>query len=511
LRITSKVTLFFFLLVSLAGGVLVFLSHVSFERELEAETRDRFEDLAFHSMDKIDRILFERLSDLNVMERDNLLASPAAPPAEITARLIRYRIEEELLCELAGDLAFGIRSLRTEAEVKVTAQALKESEERFKSIFESALDGIIVADAATRKFLMANKAMCDMLGYDKDEIGNLGVGDIHPEEELPRIAEVFEKQSKSEVRISIDLPVKRKDGTVYYAGIRSAPLTIRNHRYLLGVFRDMTERRRMEDELKEPLASLERRVAERTKELSESNKELESFAHVVSHDLKAPLRGIASLAGWFVGDYADKVDDEGRDTLNLLIRRVRRMNNLIDGILQYSRVGRKREEMTRAALKPMLENMIDLLAAPKGVEIRIETKMPVVTCEKTRIFQVFENLVGNAVKHMDKPEGVVRIGCDDPSPEPPVHTFYVSDNGPGIEERHFERIFQMFQTLDAREDAESTGVGLAIVKRIVELHGGRIWVESKVGEGTTFRFTLPAGPAEAAASFEREEPAEPIV
>jgi len=232
----------------------------------------------------------------------------------------------------------------------------------------------------------------------------------------------------------------------------------------------------------------EERQAELLKQLESANKELNDFAHIVSHDLKAPLRGIKTLANWISTDYADKLDEDGRDQIDLLLSRVDRMHNLIDGILQYSRVGRVKEEKIQVTLNELVPNIIDLIAPPESITITIKDELPVIECEKTRITQVFQNLLSNAVKYMDKPQGQVSIGCDE---KEGYWRFSIADNGPGIEERHFDKIFQIFQTLSPRDEVESTGIGLTVVKKIVEMYGGKIWVESKVGEGSTFFFTLP--------------------
>jgi signal transduction histidine kinase len=164
------------------------------------------------------------------------------------------------------------------------------------------------------------------------------------------------------------------------------------------------------------------------------------------------------------------------------------MHNLIDGVLQYSRVGRVKENKVQINLNEFISEVIDMVAPPENISIMVENELPVVECERTRMTQVFQNLLSNAVKYMDKPQGQVRIGCIE---EDGFWKFSVADNGPGIEEKYFEKIFQMFQTLAPRDDVESTGVGLTVAKKIVELYGGKIWVESKVGQGSTFIFTLP--------------------
>lgn len=224
------------------------------------------------------------------------------------------------------------------------------------------------------------------------------------------------------------------------------------------------------------------------RELESANEELKNFAYVVSHDLKAPLRAIGSLADWLSTDYADKFDDEGKEHMRLLISRVRRMDGLIDGILLYSRVGRVKETIVAVDLNQLVREVIDLLAPPANITVTIENPLPTIMAEPTRIQQVFQNLLSNAVKYMDKAKGDIGIAC---SAEGKQWKFSVADNGPGIKQQHFEKIFQLFQTLAPRDRVESTGVGLALVKKIVEMYGGHVWVESIVGEGSTFFFTLP--------------------
>ena len=164
------------------------------------------------------------------------------------------------------------------------------------------------------------------------------------------------------------------------------------------------------------------------------------------------------------------------------------MGNLIDGILQYSRVGRVREALVAVDLSQVVREVIDLLSPQANVTIRVEGSLPTIVTEPTRMQQIFQNLFSNAIKYMDKPLCEIRVAC---SAEDECWKFSVTDNGPGIESRHFDRIFQLFQTLAPRDRIESTGVGLTLVKKIVEMYGGSIWLESTIGQGTTFFFTLP--------------------
>jgi len=232
---------------------------------------------------------------------------------------------------------------------------------------------------------------------------------------------------------------------------------------------------------------IEARQAELLEEIKSINQELDSFAYVVSHDLKAPLRGISTLAEWIANDYAEKLDDNGKEQLKLLGSRVDRMKTLIDGILQYSRIGRVKEDKVKIDLNMLVRSVVELIAPPKNITITIDDHLPTIECEQTRMTQVFQNLLSNAIKYMDKPNGLIKITCDD---EKGFWKFGVADNGPGIEEKHFERIFQLFQTLQPKEGTESTGIGLTLVKKIVEMYGGKVWVESEIGKGSTFFFTL---------------------
>jgi signal transduction histidine kinase len=241
-------------------------------------------------------------------------------------------------------------------------------------------------------------------------------------------------------------------------------------------------------ETNEQLKEEETKQAELLKELENVNQELKDFAYIASHDLKAPLRAIKTLADWISTDYADKLDQDGQEQLKLLRQRVDRMHNLIDGILQYSRVGRVREKIIEIELNKLLPEIIDMLAPPANIKITVVSDLPAVKCEETRITQVFQNLLSNAIKYMDKPEGLITVDCTE---EGEFWKFSIADNGPGIEKQHWERIFKIFQTLAPRDEFESTGIGLTVVKKIVEMYDGKIWLESEVGKGTTFFWTFP--------------------
>jgi signal transduction histidine kinase len=164
------------------------------------------------------------------------------------------------------------------------------------------------------------------------------------------------------------------------------------------------------------------------------------------------------------------------------------MHNLIDGIMQYSKIGRLEEEKSHVNLGELMPDIIDMVSPPENIEIIIENELPIIECGRIRIAQVFQNLLSNAIKYMDKPQGLIKICCEE---NRDFWKFSVKDNGPGIAEEYFEKIFQMYQTLEPQDNYESTGVGLTVVKKIVDLYGGKIWVESQEGQGSTFIFTIP--------------------
>jgi signal transduction histidine kinase len=246
------------------------------------------------------------------------------------------------------------------------------------------------------------------------------------------------------------------------------------------------------------LKNRQQQLNESYEQIKHVNQELKDFAYVASHDLKAPLRGIKTLAEWIAADYAYKFDNAGKEHFKLLTNRVDRMHNLIDGILQYSRIGRIYEKPVPINLNMLIADIIDMVAPPENIEIAVENNLPAIIFEETRIRQVFQNLISNAVKYIDKPQGKISIGCAD---EGKFWKFNVTDNGQGIDEKYHDKIFKIFQTLSSRDNYESTGIGLTLVKKIVELYGGKVWVESKVGIGSTFFFTIFKGPQQVSTKY----------
>ncbi len=224
------------------------------------------------------------------------------------------------------------------------------------------------------------------------------------------------------------------------------------------------------------------------RETEKANQELKDFASIISHDLKAPLRGINQLSQWISEDYSERLDDAGKENLKLLRKSCRHMQEMLEGVLLYSRAGRKSPKLVKVDTDALVRDVIESLSPPPNIRFRVGPGLPAVTMDPVQLGQIFQNLIGNAVKFIDKPEGTVEIGCRSLED---YWEFHVKDNGPGIDGRHFERIFQIFQTLDDRGRRGGTGVGLTIVKKIVEMNGGHVHVESTMDKGSTFSFMLP--------------------
>jgi len=251
---------------------------------------------------------------------------------------------------------------------------------------------------------------------------------------------------------------------------------------------EVVDRKSAEQELQRLNETLEHHIAYRTAEAERRAQYLEQFAYVTSHDLKAPLRAVSNLAQWIEEDLDDKLDDASREQLALLRDRVRRMNDLIEGLLEYSRVGRTADSENLVDTRELIDEIIDSLSPSKGFQIVIKGEMPTFYVDRLQLGQVFSNLISNGLKHHGGDKGKIWVTGESYGD---VYQFSVCDDGKGIAPEYHAKVFMMFQTLESSDFESSTGIGLALVKKIVEEHGGTIRLESALGEGACFYFTWP--------------------
>ena len=398
-----------------------------------------------------------------------------------------YQCQEQQTKE---QLLSYIRSLRTrmaglerlEGEHERVEQALITAIQEWETTFNATRDPIMLVDKDFR-IVQANhstsrffsKPLGTILGQTTHHL--LYGTDLPPDNWPLTIARQTNKHEDAELYVS------QKDAWI---AVSADPVAndMGDIAYFVHIIRDITYRKKAE----QTLAKLNIELHKTVKDLENSNREHRDFAHIIAHDLKSPLRGIGSIADRLIRQYSDKLDDEGNNQLRLLIVRARRMSEFIDGILRYAEIGHVVEEQHDVDVNALLTEIIGEIVIPDNFEVIIEQPLPIVRGERLRLKQVFQNLLSNAIKYTDKPKGQIKIGCTE---ENGFWKFSVADNGCGIKEKYFEKIFEIFQTLTSRDKTESTGIGLTIVKKIVELYGGKVWVESKVNEGSTFFFTLP--------------------
>ncbi len=515
-----------------------------------------------------------------------------------------HQFEARIVSVTKAEVMIIVRDVTVQKEAQ---KALEKSENNFSNIFEHSNDGIYIHDVKGR-FLNVNRKMIDQFGYSKEEFLTMNIIDLIPEARHEEAQVVFRK-IRAERSIRIEFEMKKKNGNTMPIEVSANYFTVIDKLMVQGVVRDVTERKKAEEELKnneyqlrqilesmpvgvyilsangtpyyaneqsmaligkgimpnvgvedlpevyqvfsvktgklyptenlpivqalggktvyiddmrihrsddkidlevwaKPVFDTEqkiafaiavfnditlRKAAEEQKsqlmdEVAVTNKELSEFAYIVSHDLKAPLRGIATLSSWLSTEHRENLNEEGQEYIDLIANRVARMNSLIEGILQYSKIGRTEEITELIKTSEILEEIIDLVADAENVTVKVPVGLPDIKGVKVRIGQVFQNLISNAIKHNDKPAVEIEISF---SKTARSTIFRLTDNGPGIDKKFHEKIFEVFRTLKSRDDMESTGIGLSLVKKIIELHGGRIWVESEVGKGTSFVFSLP--------------------
>ena len=379
-------------------------------------------------------------------------------------------------------------------ERKRIEQALSESERLYRSVLNSVQEVIFQADMEGN-WTFLSPAWTSITEYSVSEsLHSPAVNNIYAEEDRRYCSEQFRRLIEREQdHFIFEFRSLKKSGDFCWLEI-DAKLNSNTNNEAIGVWgtiNDVTKRKQTEAVLQaraDELVQLNGILLATTGQLEKRNQELDQFAYVASHDLKAPLRAISNLSEWIEEDLEDKLDDDTRHQMSLLRGRVHRMENLINGLLQYSRVGRIQSKSEKVPVGQLLEEVIDSLDPPPAFTVEIEGEMPTLTTQRLSLQQVFSNLISNAIKHHDRPDGCVKISGVDRGK---LYEFLVADNGPGIAPQYREKVFAIFQTLKARDEAENTGIGLSIVKKIIETQGGTIELESELGRGAIFRFAWP--------------------
>jgi len=383
-------------------------------------------------------------------------------------------------------------NLGLEQTVKDRTAELHKSEKLFRSLIEKGYDMKTLISPEGRIFY-ASPSLTTILGYEP--VALLGASAfklIHPDDAPGLISDIRDLVLTPGMSIACQQRIRRKDGEYLWCeGDITNMLHDPEVNALVFNFHDITERKRAEEEIRQFNQELEERVSQRTAQLEAVNKELESFSYTVSHDLRAPLRGIHGYTQMLKEDFGDKLDDEAGRIMSVIMGNTKKMGQLIDDLLSFSRYGRAELKRVDVSMHPLVTIICDELREDiPGHTIKFKIgDLPAAMADSGAIRQVWINLISNAIKYSRlKTAAVIEIGFTENEDE---IVYFVKDNGAGFDMRYAKKLFGVFQRLHSVDEFEGTGVGLAIVQRIVVKHGGRVWAEGKEGEGATFYFSLP--------------------
>lgn len=370
------------------------------------------------------------------------------------ARLRRYEAEDT-----------GIRRLSAN---------MQRSEERFRALAAGVPNHLLFLDSDLR-IEFANEVFLEAAGWPADKAIGLHVSELMGPERFLQRKPYYERALAGETVSYEQTGAIGNENGFFRFSYRPSFDESGNVRGIFSMATDISARRRAELELER-----------KQDELMRSNKDLEQFAYVASHDLKAPLRAIELLVQW-IEEGLEGYDKNGvQENLELLGKRTARLNRLLDDLLAYSRAGRKVGTHKQTDIHSLVLDVVQLIDPPETISVSIEGQLPTVHTHATPLEQVFRNLISNAIKHHPGPEGRVVVSCQEAADH---FVFAVQDDGEGISEEYADRVFEMFQTLKSRDQVEGSGMGLAIVNRIVQWQHGRVWFEpAREGSGTVFRF-----------------------
>jgi PAS domain S-box-containing protein len=436
-------------------------------------------------------------NQVDILGADNTLAT-----LDFTVRPIKNRSQQIILLVLKGrDLTHrqiasapntDIAEIFPDKFAGLAQKALWESEQRFQIMAHTA-PVMIWMSGLDKLCNFLNQGWLEFTGRTMaEELGNGWIEGIHPDD-IERCLDTYTTAFEQRQKFRMEYRLRRFDGEYRWVLDTGTPRFTSDGAFAgyIGSCIDISDRKQAELCLQQRAEELSRSnqiLGQTTAILQKRNEELDQFAYVASHDLKAPLRAIANLSEWLEEDLAEKLPAENQQQLHLLRGRVRRMESLINGLLEYSRIGRIETESSLVNVRSLLREVIESLQPPANFTIEVAPNMPTLLTKRLALQQVFANLIGNAIKHHPRSDGRVNISVQEQEKD---YEFTITDDGSGIAPEYHEKIFAIFQTLESRDRKESTGIGLAIVKKIVETEGGQITLESRLNQGSTFRFTWP--------------------
>jgi PAS domain S-box-containing protein len=367
---------------------------------------------------------------------------------------------------------------------------------QLKIIFDQAAVGMARL-SPKGQWIQVNQRLCDMLGYSMPELLQKTFAEITHPDDVAADQSLYRQLVSGDLhQATLEKRYLTKQGDSLWTHVSAS--TVRDQQnallYFIATIQDISQQKQTTLELRSQandLLTVNRLLTGTMATLKRRNQELDQFAYVTSHDLKAPLRAIANLATWIEEDLGDQLPAENKEQFDLLKNRVHRMEGLINGLLEYSRIGRTHQSYELVEVGSLLSDIIDSLSPLGAFTVEVISPMPTIRTKRTPLNQVFSNLISNAIKHHDRANGRVQIFAverDD------FYEFAVVDDGPGIEPAYHDKVFAIFQTLKSRDDHESTGIGLSLVEKTVAAEGGKVTLESALGEGATFRFTWPKTP-----------------
>ena len=365
-----------------------------------------------------------------------------------------------------------------EERLKEKAEELQASEIRYRRLFKTSLDGILILDAETGSIIDMNPSLIETMGSSYKKLLGKKIWELGSSKDVVANKNKFAELQRNGYTHYQNSTIETADGRLLEVEIVSSAYEIAHQKVIQCNIRDVTARKHAEERVKQTLAELER-----------SNAELRQFIYVASHDLQEPLHMIASYLQLLEMRYKDKLDADAHDFIGFAVDGANRLQNLIDSLLDYSRVDGRDMTFEPTDMEKVFEAAVaNLQVAIKESKAEVTNEpLPTVMANEVQMIQLFQNLLGNAIKFRGKELPRIQVSSEQKGHE---WIFSVRDNGIGIEPQYFDRIFIIFQCLHGQE-YPGTGIGLPITKRIVERHGGRIWVESEPGKGSTFYFSIP--------------------